>query len=357
MMAMNKASISRGKNIASLTLLSSVEHCITVHNNGAGTRPLADIASDNQAAILSQYVFAASQDYDRQADPRTLWLQGDASQSGETHSAQATAIAGLPLKEVAFNGKTVGVSYEDEAARYCRLSGLRPDDLAAPPAEQTRSLFENLNKALQAEGFQFNDVLRTWCYLDHLLEWYDTFNLERTAFFEAHGVFDKLVPASTGIGAANAWGAALAVDLLAVRPKNGKMTIEAAASPLQDSATDYGSSFSRAVELNLATHRALYISGTASIDRNGNTLYQDEPKMQIAETMRVIEALLRSRGMGWDDLFRGIVYYKDMNSLPVFEAYCRENKIADFPLAISHADICRDDLLFEIELDAIKINE
>ena len=356
-MTPNKPRISRTRNIATLSSPDAGEHCITVHNDGHGAQSLLAIAKDHRASIVSQSVFAGCQHHDQKMDPQVLWLQGDACQSGEILSTQATAVSGLDIDEVVFNGQTVGVTYETEHARYCRLNGLTPDDLHASREEQTKSLLENTQKALQGKGFQFNDTVRTWCYLDHLCQWYDEFNRERTAFYEKQGVFDKMVPASTGIGAANASGAAIAVSLLAVQPKNDKMTIETVSSPLQKSPIDYGSAFSRALELSLPTHRTLYISGTASVDKSGKTVYADDPEKQISQTMRVIEALLQSRGMDWHDLFRGIAYFKNMDHRPLFDAYCQDKKIADFPLAISHADICRDDLLFEIELDAIKINE
>ena len=117
---------------------------------------------------------------------------------------------------------------------------------------------------------------------------------------------------------------------------------------------DYRSSFSRAVELGFPTHRSLYVSGTASIDADGRTVHRDDAAAQIKLTMRVVEAILHSRDMGWGDLFRGTVYFRNMEDRALFDAHCMELRIPGFPLAVSHADICRDDLLFEIEVDAIK---
>lgn len=270
--------------------------------------------------------------------------------------------------------------------------------------EQTKDTFEILDKILQLNGFKFTDTIRTWIYLDHLLEWYDDFNIVRTAFFEKTGVFDAMVPASTGIGAGNSFGSAIMMDLIAVQPlkrssnissqekqsrsdilPNQKLTdgsifakgyglaqqnvsptdsgkpinnypkIRAIKSPLQNPALDYKSSFSRAVEIEYPTHTKLLISGTASIDPQGNTVHLDDPEKQIRLTMEVIKAILESRNMDWGDLFRGIAYFKDMNYKPIYEKVAAELKIPHFPLAISHADVCRHDLLFEIEVDAIKL--
>ena len=61
-----------------------------------------------------------------------------------------------------------------------------------------------------------------------------------------------------------------------------------------------------------------------------------------------------TRDMGWNDLFRVIAYFKDMADRLLLEKYCKEHDIPKFPLAIAHTDICRSDLLFEIEVDAMQ---
>ena len=40
-----------------------------------------------------------------------------------------------------------------------------------------------------------------------------------------------------------------------------------------------------------------------------------------------------------------------------YDAYCVAHHIPAFPLAISHADVCRHDLLFEIEIDAAVVGQ
>jgi len=103
------------------------------------------------------------------------------------------------------------------------------------------------------------------------------------------------------------------------------------------------------------THKNLLISGTASIDPDGKTAHVGDPEKQIRLTMDVVKAILESRGMGWGDLFRGIAYFKDMDDLPIYRTIAAELGIPRFPLAVSHADVCRHDLLFEIEVDAVRI--
>lgn len=44
-----------------------------------------------------------------------------------------------------------------------------------------------------------------------------------------------------------------------------------------------------------------------------------------------------------------------MAFLPIYEQVAAELGIPRFPLAISHADVCRHDLQFETEVDAIRV--
>ena len=322
-------------------------------------RYLHHAANDRQATILSQFVFGGVHHFEEfknsgQAEWPVVWLQGDANKDGDLYSMQAVALAGITPKPIRLNGRDMGFTYEDETARYCRLRGVIPQDVNASRSEQTRSAFETMDAALKLNGFQFTDTVRTWIYLDRLLEWYDDFNIVRTQYFNKTGIFDHRVPASTGIGAANQYGAAIMMDVLAIQPKDDRLKIQEVISPLQNSAIDYKSSFARAVEMAYPTHKKVLISGTASIDPEGRTAHLDDPEKQIRLTLEVVHAILESRGMGWGDLFRGIAYFKDMATKPIYDKIAAELGIPRFPLAISHADVCRHDLLFEIELDAVK---
>jgi enamine deaminase RidA (YjgF/YER057c/UK114 family) len=352
-----------GADVATLSMTGRKEHVITVSANEAAAmnRCLHQTAEQHQATVLSQFVFAGTCCYKKccdkigETDWPVVWLQGNDSAVSELYSMQAVAVTGFDLSPVCFNGRHVGFVYEDEIARYCRLRGIIPQDVTASRTEQTQSAFEIIDAALQTVGFRFTDIVRTWIYLDRLLDWYTDFNAVRTQYFNKAGVFGQLLPASTGIGAANQCNAAIMMDVLAVQPKSNQLVIREVPSPLQNSALDYKSSFSRAVEMIYPTHKNLMISGTASINSNGETVYMDDPEKQIRQTMKVVHAILKSCDMGWEDLFRGIAYFKNMAYKPIYEKVASEIGIPRFPLAVSHADVCRHDLLFELEVDAVKL--
>ena len=123
---------------------------------------------------------------------------------------------------------------------------------------------------------------------------------------------------------------------------------------------DKPSSFSRAVSFNLGNHKMLLISGTASIDENGNSIHIGDFEGQTLRTFQNISELLRAEGMTWHNVVRTSCYLRDMS-----RDYASFNKIrTDYykmhnldPLPAStgiQAILCREELLIEIEAIAIK---
>lgn len=166
-------------------------------------------------------------------------------------------------------------------------------------------------------------------------------------------MFEGLLPASTGIGAGNPFGAALTAGLLAMDPKTpgiGAATVE---SPLQDSPRKYGSAFSRAVEVTLGDHRRVTISGTASIDQPGATVHVGDVAAQVDLTMRVVEAILHSRAMRWADVTRGLAYFRHGSDVAEYRRWEAVRGIGPLPVIAGTHTVCREDLLFEIEIDAL----
>ena len=197
------------------------------------------------------------------------------------------------------------------------------------------------------------NAVRLWFYNDDILSWYDEFNAVRDRFFAERGIFDRLLPASTGVGGRNPARAALVAGAMAIQAKEDYVTMQEVLSPRQDPATEYGSSFSRAVEIAKPDHRVVLVSGTASIGADGKTVHIEDVDAQIALAMEVVEAIIVSRGMSYSDITRAVLYFKHAKDAPAFDAYCENHGLPVMPLVIIHGDICRHNLLFEIELDAI----
>ncbi|HHH76128.1 MAG TPA: hypothetical protein ENL03_03785, partial [Phycisphaerae bacterium] len=327
---------------------------------------LADVVRLHRAKIVSQIVFHLA---DRRSQAiRTLeevlgeirwpitWLE-DGDSFPDLIGTHVHAIVGPDVEVLQAESNTVGCVYDDPFARVCVLGDLRDEDVSHTRGEQARLVLESMADTLDRADMQFAHVARTWFFNDDILGWYGEFNLARDAFFTDQGVFEGLVPASTGIGGGNPFGAALQGGLVAFKPNNGSdVRTFVVPSPLQSSARDYGSSFSRAVEVQMPDHRRLYISGTASIDTDGEVQHIGDVEAQIEFTMQVVQEILTSRGMDWCDVVGGIVYVRNAADTPAFERYCASHGLGELPLVVTCNTVCRDEWLFEIELQAIAGN-
>jgi hypothetical protein len=94
--------------------------------------------------------------------------------------------------------------------------------------------------------------VRTWFYLSDILAWYTEFNRSHTAVYGQFGILPGQdngrlkLPASTGIRGELSTGAARAMDLPAVAgPAASRPLVRQLSNPGQQDAFQYGSAFSR----------------------------------------------------------------------------------------------------------------
>lgn len=323
---------------------------------------VASFLRGRRLTVICQEVFAPSDMTEAvgllekafgQVDWPVTWIHQDRCTIPTLGGIQLWAISGSDVERLRVNDWVVGSVFENDGVTFCRLGGLAGQDPQATPAAQARSVLETMEEALHLADMDMSNVLRTWFHNDQILDWYDEFNRVRNGFFQERGVFEGLIPASTGIGVANRNGAALLGGLLAVKAQPGAVRVGVADSPLQGAASAYGSSFSRAVHIDSATQRRLLVSGTASIDERGRSVQLADTGLQINLTMRVVHAILKAQGMDWADVTRAIAFFKNADDAGLWQDYCREHELTKLPVLPVHADVCRDDLLWEIEVDAL----
>jgi 2-iminobutanoate/2-iminopropanoate deaminase len=121
------------------------------------------------------------------------------------------------------------------------------------------------------------------------------------------------------------------------------------------------SSFSRALRIDLNGLTILLISGTASVDEDGNTVHVGDFRAQLRRTYRNIGELLASAGATWKDVVRTTCYLRDIErDYAVFNeertAFFAEQQLDPLPASTGiQAILCRPDLLVEIEAIAMFI--
>ena len=324
-------------------------------------RRLAARLHEHAASPLQMLVFgqtsaaAATHDALRKVFSRVnwpvTWAEGAAGENQHIAGIQVHAFSG-DVERIRFGGRVVGSVFTEGGARQCLVGGLAPADKTLSRAEQTRRTLEDLQIILAQAGFDLADLVRTWFFLENILSWYDDFNQARTNIYSDVKFRTGSLPASTGVGAKNPAGAALALAAWAFRPVGKNCYAEEVASPLQCPAPAYGSAFSRAMEMSTNAGRRLHISGTASIAPGGKTLWAGDVRKQVELTMDVVEAMLHSRGFTFADLTRATAYFRHATDAGAFAEWLAANRLTQMPVVSAQCDVCRDDLLFELEAEA-----
>jgi len=241
------------------------------------------------------------------------------------------------------------------------LSGMGSDAAGEGAAAQAERMFARADAAVRACGHAYADVVRTWIYLSRILDWYDEFNRVRSDFHAGHALDGRVdgrpFPASTGVQGGSR-GEECTMDLLALRVAEGagvriRPVLD---SRRQGNAFAYGSGFSRAVSLSIEGRQTVFVSGTASIDRSGRTLHAGDYEGQAVETLLNVAALVEEQGGRLRDLALGTVFCKDEKMLATYRDVARLLGLEDLPLIPVMADVCRSELLIEIEAVALVAN-
>lgn len=249
---------------------------------------------------------------------------------------------------VTLNGTPCGRIVDIPNRKYLTLSAIF-DETSSTAAGQSEIMLKKAEDALKLYNSDLLSVARTWMWLGDILKWYDDFNHIRNKLFTKRGLIGagsrQSMPASTGIGLGPSNGSFCSMDLAAVlEPANSNEYIQVVGK--QQCASEYGSAFSRAVKAITPAGETVFISGTASIDEMGATTNIDDAAAQVKTSIVNVQAVLRNLNCRDEDVVQVMAYCKTPEAQEVFSSFKDELL---WPWVVIVCDICRDDLLFEIE--------
>ena len=117
-------------------------------------------------------------------------------------------------------------------------------------------------------------------------------------------------------------------------------------------------SFVRGMRVELDGCTMLFISGTASVDENGESIHPGDVKAQTLRTFTNIKGLLESEGADWHDVVRTTCYLADFRTYDEFNdvrnAFYVSEGLDPLPASTCiEARICRPELLVEVEAIAM----
>lgn len=243
--------------------------------------------------------------------------------------------------------------------------------------EQAKGSFTQMQKILDNEKLSYSDVVRQWNFIDKIADKteydpdrqnYQIFNDVRSLFYGTSN-FVNGYPSATGIGT---FTGGVTIDFIAVS-SSGHLSIHPLNNPEQIDAYKYSDNvlvgkgidettrkttpkFERGKLLKAKDYTRIYISGTAAVVGE-TTAHIDDVENQTLTTIENINKLLspenllkfgvhnKSKKLSFSYLRTYIKYPSDVESV---KDLCEQHFSSDnFQYLVS--DICRDDLLVEIE--------
>ena len=268
-----------------------------------------------------------------------------------------------------------GICYgviENEQEKMLFVEGIPASDFSKSVNQQSQEVFAKLDNLLTAYGYCVDDIVRQWNFIGSIVSYrngkqnYQEFNDARTCYY-ATGEWKNGYPAATGIGAE---GDCIIVGGIAFKKmgteSKGVYPID---NPLQVAAHIYSKrvlidedvnaikstpKFERAKLIETACGACCFVSGTAAI-RGEESVDASSVKMQTIKTIENIEYLVSKENLvrfgckPYDlEYVKLHVYIKNAEDYDAVREVV-EASFAQIPVVYSIADVCRSELLVEIE--------
>ena len=224
---------------------------------------------------------------------------------------------------------------------------------------QTLTLFERYIQSLKGTGMNIRDnLVRTWIYVADIDVNYDGVVRARNDVFRRYGLTTAThYVASTGIGGySETRHATVAIDFLSLPGVEPNQLKYLQALDHLNPTHEYGVAFERGTRLTLPYREIYYISGTASIDKQGQVLYLGDVERQTARLLENIRALLADGGAQMSGIRYFVVYLRDFADRETVGRYL-DSHHPDIPYVLLHAKVCRPQWLVEMECIAEKDRE
>lgn len=248
--------------------------------------------------------------------------------------------------------RSLQISLENYSPLWFNLEKLS----SAGSYDQTYEEFSLLKEELANCGANVADhTVRTWLYCRDVDNNYAGLVQARNKFFAENGLTREThFIASTGIE-----GQSAAVDRL-VRMDSinypglqpGQMQYLSAPDMLSPT-TIYGVSFERATRLIFGDRSHYFISGTASIDKEGVVVHPFDVQKQTRRMLENIAALLKEGDAAMEDIVSGTLYLRDLADADLVLPVVREVLGAHPVLVTVKAPVCRPAWLVELECIAV----
>lgn len=264
--------------------------------------------------------------------------------NGTRIAAWVYAVSGGSLKDRVFT---------HNGYRHLWLGGMQSAEIGSEA--QTADLFTAYESILAPSGMRITDnCVRTWLFVRDVDHNYGGVVKGRKDFFSRIGLTpDTHFIASTGIAGFSADPKLLVrMDAYAADGlKEEQIRYLHAYDHLSPTAL-YGVTFERGTALTYGDRKHIFISGTASIDKEGNVLYENDPVKQARRMLENVGALLSEASADFGDIVYSIVYLRNAADYPIVREVLEHDCPSLAPIYVL-APVCRPSWLVEMECMAI----
>ena len=302
---------------------------------------------------------------------RRFFLSDPASQAGRLEAAlrgrpaAATSVIGQPPLDgtdiAAWVYAVEGGKVKDGVFQHSGYEHVWTGGMTSGKADseaQMAEIFEAYDAALVEKGMNVADnCVRTWIFVKDVDNNYGGVVKGRRDYFHRIGLTpDTHFIASTGIAGFNADPQQLVrMDAYAVKGlKDGQLQYLHAYDHLSPTAI-YGVTFERGTAVTYGDRKHVFISGTASIDKDGNVVHLDDPMKQTERMLENVDALLKEAGSGFQDIAYSLVYLRNAADYPRVRAVLQRAYPSLEPIYVL-APVCRPTWLVEMECMAVTMD-
>lgn len=263
----------------------------------------------------------------------------------------------------------------------CWVSDAQLSENGDSKYEEADGSFQKLKLVLDSIELNLDTIVRQWNYVGEILDMssangrtmqnYQIFNEVRNSYYSQYRKCSSF-PAATGIGMNSTH---VGIDCYAIGNQSNIQVIPIS-NPNQEDSYQYGQDvlvgdaivhkqapqFERAVLLKSGARSKLIISGTAAIIGQKTIGIGDVVQQTIATIDNIETLVSRTNLMNhcsnpeeYPDKYSYLrVYVKNRSDITTVKRICTEN-YGDVPMTFVQADICRDNLLVEIEAEKMNV--
>ena len=340
-----------------------------------------------RGAIVQQAVFV--KDFDRLDECREIIRRfyGKNAMPATSYIAQPPCDGKLvSIEALGVGNDTGGVKIERHSERmvvtrhdgisWFHCADIQPDTISNGTYDRSTDAFMRMMRRLADRGVPYGNVIRTWLYLGDIVgpegdtQRYKELNRARADFYQGFrfgagltpsSLNGSVYPASTGIGTD---GRDILMSCIGLTTDRSDVVVTPLENPQQTSAFDYreqyspeSPKFARAMAIAMGEWATVFISGTASIT-GSETRFIGDVEGQTRQTLENIAALVTAENFTSHDLPGFASTLEDLALVRVYikhqEDYLKTRKVCEamlgeLPSIYAVGDVCRPDLLVEIE--------